>query len=183
MKNQAMAPKQAKASSDIQTLTLLTFEIAGQDYALPVTDVVRIIEMVTLTHLPNAPDAIQGIINLQGKAIPVMDLRRRFGLPPQDYGLHTPIILTDVDQGSHTLGLIVDEVAQVIEIDPEQIEQVETIVPTELAEQMAAKGAHLTGVANVDRHMMLVLNIQALLTPLEQASLFLALNDKETGLK
>ncbi len=177
MNQQAVATQSMTKSSDTRMLALLTFKVSGQLYGLPVTSVVRIIEMVTITRLPDTPEIIQGIINLRGKAVPVIDLRHRFGLSLNGYGLHTPIILVDAGDSSHTLGLIVDEVEQVINVNTEHLEITETIVPTELAGQMAARSAHLAGVAKVDRQMILVLNVQALLTPTEHGKLAQALGN------
>ncbi len=175
MHSQALITKTTGASSGADTLSLLTFSVGEQTYGLPITSVVRIIEMVTITHLPNAPDIIQGIINLQGKATPVIDLRHHFGLPVQPYGLHTPIILADLSSDSRILGLIVDTVADVLEVPYSDLEMTEAMIPPELAEQMTVQTAHLTGVAKVDRQMILILNAQALLTPTQQTTLSQAL--------
>lgn len=175
-------PPQTTASSATQQLALLTFKVDQQLYGLPVTSVVRIIEMVTLTRLPDAPEIIEGIINLHGKAVPVMDLHRRFGLPQPDYRLHTPIILVDIEGGNHTtMGLIVDTVEQVLDVPYKDLEMAETIVPAELAGQMAARAAYLAGVAKIDRQMILVLNVQALLRPAEQLELAEVLDKEEVN--
>ncbi|MBN1993616.1 MAG: chemotaxis protein CheW [Anaerolineae bacterium] len=160
-----------KTGPELDLPALLTFKVAEQVYGLPVTNVARIIEMVTITRLPDVPATIQGIINLQGKAVPVMDLRQRFGLPPKPYGLHTPIILTDIDGTGRMLGLVVDMVEDVLDVSPEHVEITETIVPTELAGQMTAQAGHLAGVAKVNRQMILILNMRALLNPSEQLKL------------
>lgn len=166
--------QQTLHQSDNHTIPLLTFQVAGQRYGIPITDVFRIIEMVTITHLPEAPDSIRGIINMHGKAIPVMDLRFRFGLPPQPYGLHTPIILTDNISGPGQLkiGLVVDVVDDVLYVSPQDMEIVDTILPLEEATPHAP---YLTGVAKVDRQMILVLDVQALLLPPEKSKLAQAL--------
>ncbi len=168
--------KQPVAASASPTLngkgvSLLTFEVAGQTYGMPVGSVVRIIEMVTITALPGAPDSIQGIINVHGKAVPVVDLRRCFGLPQVAYTLHTPIILVHVDNGLHTLGLVVDAVDQVLDAPSEGLERTEAIVPTDLVSPMAQQAPHLSGVAKVDRCMILVLDVKALLTQRDQTQL------------
>ncbi len=167
----------AKTSDMPDRLALLTFTVAGQVYGLPVQQVVRIIEMVTITQLPGVPDFIQGIINVGGKAVPVMDLRRRFGLPPQAYGLHTPIILVEPSVGYPICGLIVDTVEQVLEVAGGDLEIAEAIVPPELAQPMTGRTAHLAGVAKVDRQMILVLNVSALLSPTDKAGLAATLAD------
>jgi purine-binding chemotaxis protein CheW len=167
-----------KSSYNPDRLALLTFTVAEQTYGLPVYQVVRIIEMVTITQLPGVPDFIQGIINLGGKAVPVIDLRRRFGLPQQAYGLHTPIILAEMDGGRRIIGLIVDTVKQVLEIAGGEMEIAEAIVPPELVHSMTSDTAHLAGVAKVDRHIILVLNAPALLSPTDKIGLAKRLADE-----
>ena len=152
-------------------LAMLTFKVGEQAYGVPVMSVVRIIEMVTITHLPGMPDPIQGVINLRGKAVPIIDLRRRFGLPPRAYGLHTPIILVDTTGNGQTLGLVVDIVETVLEVAPEDLEATTAIIPAELMEQMAVQSAYLAGVAKVNRQIILILNVRALLNPTDQYQL------------
>jgi purine-binding chemotaxis protein CheW len=161
---------EAIAEASTYTPTLLTFTLAQQTYGLPVSNVIRIIEMVTITHLPDVPDTIQGIINVQGKAVPIMDLRQRFGLPLQPYGLHTPIILVNL-AGDRMLGLIVDAVEDVLEVEANNMELTETIVPAE----MSSESAPLAGVAKINRHMILVLNVLGLLSQTEHVELSQAL--------
>ncbi|MEW5958012.1 MAG: chemotaxis protein CheW [Chloroflexota bacterium] len=177
-----------KKSPGVQLLTLLTFQVGGQTYGLPVANVVRIIEMVTITPLPGAPEPIEGIINLRGKAVSVIDLRRRFGLPRQAYGLHTPIILADMEGGdprATPVGLVVDTVERVLDIPPEDLAITDAIVPPELVKQMAAQAAcgGVAGVANVERQMIPVLDVRALLTSTEQIELAQALGRKTPALE
>ena len=164
-------------SSPSPSLTLLTFKVAEQVYGLAVLDVMRIIEMVTITQLPDAPKHIQGIINLQGKTVPVMDLRQRFGLSKKAYGLHTPIILAEIAGDGRMLGLIVDTVEDVVEIPAKDLEMSETVVPAKLVNQMVTQTGHLAGVAKINRQMVLILNIWALLSPAEHVELSQALGD------
>jgi len=162
------------------TLDMLTFTVGEQSYSLPVTHVVRIIEMVTITQLPGVPDIIQGVINVQGKTVPVMDLRRRFGLPVQPYGLHTPIILTDNGNGQ-IIGLVVDTVEDVVNVPHAQLEMSEAILPAELERQMINQTAYLAGVAKMDRQMIVVLNAKALLTLTEQTTLYQVLDGHKSS--
>ncbi len=178
MASQAI-PTVTRTTESAATLALLVFKVNDQLYGLPVISVVRIIEMVTITPLPGAPEVIEGIINLHGKAVPVMDLRRRFNLPPSSYGLHTPIILVDLMSQDHILGLIVDTVEDVLEVSVDDLELTETMVPTELVTQMASQAAYLAGVAKLDRRFILVLNVQALLSSTVQGQLSQALEMKD----
>jgi len=175
MKNQTATAVMPGVLADTDTEALLVSTVGEHRYGLPVTSVVRIVEMVTITPLPNAPSIIQGIINVQGKVVPVMELRHRFGLCRQAYGLHTPIILADMNGDGRMLGLIVDTVEDVIHVPRASLEITEAFVPPELMEQMATHAAHLAGVAKVDRQMIPVLEVRVLLTQTEEIELSQAL--------
>jgi purine-binding chemotaxis protein CheW len=172
-------PTATSTTENVVTLTLLVFKVNNQLYGLPVTSVVRIIEMVTITPLPGAPEVIEGIINFHGKAVPIIDLCRCFNLLPCSYGLHTPIILVDMINQDHILGLIVDMVEDVLEVSVDDLELMEMAVPAELGAQMAAQAAYLVGMAKVDQRFILVLNVQSLLNPTIQAQLAQALGMKD----
>lgn len=162
-------------------LSMLTFRLGGQVYGLPVTAVAQIIEMVTLTHLPQAPFAIQGVINLRGKIVSVMDLRLRFGLPFKSYQLHTPIILTHLE--GQTLGLIVDWVEEVVEISLADLETADTIISSTLANLQSGPDqiSCLVGVTKVKRRLIPMLKIEAILGHEEQIRLMeqVAINQSE----
>jgi purine-binding chemotaxis protein CheW len=166
-----VAPATPKNTSADIALDLLVFNLDNQLYGLPVTSVVRIIEMVSITHLPGAPDMIEGLINLQGRAVPIVDLRRRFGLPVCPYGLHTPIILVDLISTDQILGLIVDSVEYVLKVQADDLELTETVVPPQLAAQVSNQAAFLVGLAKVNHRIILVLGVDALLTPATQSQL------------
>ena len=170
--NQASSPAHGlKTDLPADAAALLTFKVAGQLYGVPVNKVIRIIEMVTITHLPEAPDTIQGLINLHGQPVPVMDLHRRFGLPRPAYGLHTPIVLVDAAAGDsppRPLGLVVDSVQQVVEAPGGPLGE-----PTPTQQS----ASYLLGVMKLERQMLLLLNLPALLRPAELASLAVTLTE------
>jgi chemotaxis signal transduction protein len=98
-----------KGSSTVaQDVQLVIFKLANEDYGLPIQKVQEINRMVPVTKLPQTPEFMEGIINLRGRVIPVVDLRKRFGLvakPPED---DTRIM--NIDIGGQTVGIIVDAV-------------------------------------------------------------------------
>ena len=91
-----------------------------QDYAVPVGDVVEVLRVVALTPLPDSPAWVLGILNLRGRSVPVLDLRRRLGLTPIEVGLDAAIVV--VEDSGKTVGLLVDEVAEVVDIDDNSLE-------------------------------------------------------------
>lgn len=103
----------------------LTFRLDGESYAIPVLHVREIIRPTVITAVPQMPEAVRGVINLRGKIIPVMDLRRRFHLPPADATDQTCFVvvqLTTAARSTFLIGLIVDAVEEVLQIAGADIE-------------------------------------------------------------
>lgn len=153
----------------------LIFRVEAQWYGLPVTQILRIIEMVAMLDLPGAPQGVQGMINVQGEVVPVIDLRRRWGLSPQPYTLRTPIILVRGEEAAQTLGLIVDQVVEVIEVRPEQLKQLAQVVPASSAGALAQQSPYLAGVVRWGQQLGLLVRVETLLDPAEYAQLMAAL--------
>ncbi len=106
---------------------LIVFILDDQRYALPLSAVNRVVRMVAITPLPQAPDIILGVVNFQGQVIPVVNMRRRFGLPERE------IILTDQLVVAHTarrpVALVADAVMDVISSSAQNLIATENIVP------------------------------------------------------
>ncbi|HUX06031.1 MAG TPA: chemotaxis protein CheW [Acidobacteriota bacterium] len=102
----------------------LTFTLGDEVYGLEILKVQEIIGMMSVTRVPRTPDFIRGVINLRGKVIPVVDLRIKFGLDAKDDTEKTVIIVVQVIRDSQpvTMGTIVDEVSEVMDIEAGQIE-------------------------------------------------------------
>ncbi|MFP4345010.1 MAG: chemotaxis protein CheW [Anaerolineales bacterium] len=117
---------------------LLLFRLAERALALSVKSVAQIIPMVTITPLPQAHPAVEGVINVRSKAIPVINLRCQQGLPDLPPGPYTPIILVEI--GPRTVGLIVDEVLDVVTVSASDVLDLHEILPDELGELPLLKG-------------------------------------------
>ena len=102
-----------------QDVQLVIFKLANEDYGLPIQKVQEINRMVPVTKLPQTPEFMEGIINLRGRVIPVVDLRKRFGLAAKPHEDDTRIMIIDID--GQTVGIIVDAVNEVLEIDAREI--------------------------------------------------------------
>lgn len=103
----------------------LTFRLSDEEYGLQILKVQEIIRMQTVTRVPRTPDYLRGVINLRGKVIPVVDLRRKFNLDGQEDTDRTCIIVVQVAQSASTvtMGIIIDEVREVLDIGAENIEE------------------------------------------------------------
>jgi purine-binding chemotaxis protein CheW len=96
----------------------LTFQLAGQTYGVEILRVQEIKGWEKPTRLPHSPEYVQGVINLRGAVVPILDLRRRFGLGETEYGRTTVVIVVKVDsaRGELTAGVVVDAVCEVCNI-------------------------------------------------------------------
>lgn len=99
---------------------LVIFELADQLYALPIQNTQEIIRMANITNVPNTRDYVEGIINLRGSIVPVINLNRRLGLPVKDYDDSTRIIV--VEYNGQKVGMIVDNVHEVGRYNSDEVE-------------------------------------------------------------
>ena len=134
----------------------LTFALADEEYALPVLKVREIIKMMEITQVPRVPPHVKGVINLRGKVIPIVDLRLKFGLPPQDATERTCIIVVDaaLNGGRSSLGFVVDGVNEVMNIVADEIEPTPDFgehVNTTYMQGVAKRGSHVKMLLDLDR--------------------------------
>lgn len=108
--------------TDSSTMNLACFEVKGQVYAIEVEHVREIVRMMEITKLPNAPSLIEGVIDLRGAVIPVMDLVRALNRGTASSGMDARIIVLEVD--GLVLGLWVDAATDVLTLDTQQMEDV-----------------------------------------------------------
>ena len=102
----------------------LTFKLGAEEYGLEILKVQEIIKMMDITTVPRTPEFVKGVINLRGKVIPVVDLRLKFDMEERDVTETTCIIVVQVARGdtSVTMGIVVDEVSEVLDIVGDEIE-------------------------------------------------------------
>ena len=117
--------------------------------------------MVPITRLPNTPDFMEGIINLRGRVIPVVNLRKRFGLPAKPDEDATRIIIVDID--GQTVGVIVDAVNEVIQMPGASIEPPP---PTFILD-----ARFIDGIGKLEKSLIILLNIDQVLTSQETIEL------------
>jgi len=101
----------------------LTFKLQEEIYAFGILNVKEILEYGKITKVPMMPDFIQGVINLRGEVVPVVNLARRFGLKASEITKRTCVVIIEIgaEETRHELGVMVDSVSEVLEIDAEQI--------------------------------------------------------------
>ncbi|MEE4639260.1 MAG: chemotaxis protein CheW [Wenzhouxiangella sp.] len=101
----------------------LTFKLQSETYAFGILNVKEILEYGKITKVPMMPDFIQGVINLRGEVVPVVNLARRFGLKSSEITKRTCVVIIEIgaDESRHELGVMVDSVSEVLEIEDDQI--------------------------------------------------------------
>lgn len=143
-------------------LQVVSFRLGGEDYAIEITKAKEIILVEGITRVPQMPPWIEGVINLRGNVIPVLDLRKRFALPEARFDEHTRVIVGRLE--GRVVGLIVDAVSRVTKIAKTDIQP-----PPETIAAIAGK--HLVGVATLDGRMQLLLDLEKVLRADESACL------------
>lgn len=116
----------------------LTFQVSGECYAVGVAHVTEIVRIQEINNLPGMPSAFRGVINLRGHVIPVLDVQARFGLPELNPIDRTVIVVLEL--GEERVGLMVEEVTEVVEIPAADIEAASTSLGRERAPNTLVRG-------------------------------------------
>ncbi len=149
-------------SDDSSLIQLVTFKIGEEEFGVDILKVQEIIRMMPITKVPNAPDFVEGVINLRGKVIPVIDMRRRFGMSATAHDSQTRIKVMDL-QGQ-IVGFVVDAVCEVLRIKESTIEPPPPVV--------AGIGSeYMRGVGKLEDRLLILLDLDKLLSENELNSL------------
>ena len=140
-------------SMDSEETQLVTFRLDDQEYALPIANVVQVVRIVAITPMPEVSKIVKGVINVRGKVIPVIDVRKRFNLPAKPYDLNTQLLIAQMD--GRLMALIVDVVSEVLTMPAGNIEP-----PSEIAPQME----RLSAVGKLGDRLLLMPDLSRILT-------------------
>ncbi len=113
-------PYEDTLEGSVEMHQLVSFQLGPEEYAIDILGVQEIIRLVEITHVPNAPHYVDGVVNLRGKIIPIINLRNRFGLSSTEPTKDTRIIVVEVAR--LILGFIVDSVEEVLRLPEDLIE-------------------------------------------------------------
>ncbi len=151
----------AEVNKDGET-QLVVFVMESEEFACGINSVREVLKMIRVTPLPRSLDFVEGVINMRGDVIPVIDLRKRFGLPEAERTDESRIIIVEVEE--RMVGLIVDSVSEVISLENKQIQE----APNQVAGE---KTDLITGVGKVGDRMLIILDLDRILTSEEQIAL------------
>lgn len=134
-------------------LQLVSFVVGDEEFAIPILSVQEINRMMSITRVPQSPRFIKGVINLRGKIIPVMDLRKRFGMEPKDNTSDARIIVVEV--ASRVIGFTVDRVNEVLRINANIVELPPAMV-------CGIDSDYVQGVGKLHDRLLILLNLERL---------------------
>jgi len=159
---EAMDAREPKDHTELAALSgkYMTFKLAQEAYGLEILKVREIIRLLEITRVPRAPAFIRGVINLRGKVIPVVDLRLQFGMPAADATDQTVIIVVQcsIDGRALTMGVLVDQVLEVLAIEESQIE------PPPSFASGAARTDFILGIGKAAERVIFLLDIGRVLS-------------------
>ncbi len=144
------------------TSQLVVFSLANEEYGVAIGQVQEIIRPQGITRIPGMPSFIEGVINLRGKIIPIIDLRDRFSLVKKESDSNTRVVVAEVS--SQTVGLVVDRVSEVLRLANDAIDPLTPTITN-------IDGEYLKGVGKLDRRLIILLDLGKVLTDLEKSTL------------
>lgn len=134
---------------------LVVFELAGDSYGVEIAAVNTIIRMENVTEIPRTPSFVEGVINLRGSIIPVIDLRKRFGLVAGEYTKASRIAV--VESKGQLVGLIVDAVTETLRLPQDSIEQTPSVANS-------ADSDFVRGVGKLEDRLVVLLDLEKILS-------------------
>ncbi|MFN2266764.1 MAG: chemotaxis protein CheW [Desulfonatronovibrio sp.] len=145
-----------------ELLQLVTFKVGSEEFGIEIFSVKEIIRMLNITKVPKAPDFVEGVVNLRGKVIPIIDMRKRFGLDSLNHDKHTRIVVVELEEVM--VGFVVDAVSEVLRIPADTVEPPPSVVAGIDAE-------YIDGVGKLEDRLLIMLDLNKLLKTEEKSSL------------
>ncbi|MCS7053245.1 MAG: chemotaxis protein CheW [Ignavibacterium sp.] len=148
--------KQEKKQMDSdEILQLVSFNIGNEEFGIDILKVEEIIRLISITKIPNAPDFIEGVINLRGKVIPVIDLRTRLKREKKQHDNNTRVIVVEVN--GRTVGFIVDSVREVLRVPKSITEPPPSIVA-------GVDSEYITAIGKLEDRLLILLDLEKVLS-------------------
>ena len=144
---------------------LVVFQLGAELYGCEISRVHEIIRLQSVTKVPRAPAFVEGVINLRGKVIPVVDLRRRFGLPTADHTRASRIVVVEI--GDQVVGIVVDGVSEVLRVNSAIVEPPSPVVA-------GIDSEYLHGIAKLADRLVILLDLDRILAREERRELEVA---------
>ncbi|GAB4185038.1 MAG: chemotaxis protein CheW [Calditrichia bacterium] len=141
-----------------EIIQLVSFKVGEEEFGVNILQVHEINRMTEITRVPKAPDFVEGVINLRGKIIPIIDLRKRFELPTKERDKDTRIVVVEIS--GQTIGFVVDSVSEVLRLPKNAIDDAPDLVTGIDAE-------YIKGVGKMENKLLILLDLEKILTKKE----------------
>jgi len=151
----------ASDNKQIQTGNLdqmVTFNLGQEEFGVNILQVQEINRMVEITRVPQTERYVEGIINLRGKVIPIIDLRKRFNMPEKEYDDNTRVVVVDV--ANETIGLVVDGVSEVLRVPAGALEE----APRLISGESSYSGAeYIKAIVKLENMLLIYLDLEKII--------------------
>ncbi len=151
-----------KKSTAVEERQLVVFDLARESYGVDIIAVQSIIRMQPITKVPRTMEFVEGVINLRGTVIPVVDLRKRFGLTATEETKDSRIVVVDIS--GQEVGMVVDAVTEVLRISSDSIEPPSSVITS-------ADSAYLLGIAKIMDKLVILLDLEEVFTDADKQAL------------
>jgi purine-binding chemotaxis protein CheW len=141
---------------------VVSFKLGPEEYGVDIAQVQEINRMVAVTNVPRAPVFMEGVINLRGQLIPIIDLRTRFGMPRAEHTKNTRIVVTEI--GGKRVGMVVDSVSEVLRLPLDAIEPAPDMIT-------GVDTEYIRGVGKIDDRLIILLDLAKIVTGSEKREL------------
>lgn len=155
MRQNEVIMEDTQKRQDDELIQLVTFSIGVEEFGVDILKVQEIIRTMEITKVPRAQDFVEGVINLRGKVIPIIDLRRRFGLTSKEYDKETRIIVIEIND--MIVGFVVDSVSEVLRIPAGTVEPPPPVVA-------GLDSDYISGVGKLHDRLLILLDLDKLLS-------------------
>jgi len=151
-----------ESERDQELIQLVTFSIGEEEFGVNILQVQEIIRTMEITNVPRAPEFVEGVINLRGKVIPIVDMRSRFGLESKEHDKYTRIIVIEIDM--IIVGFVVDSVSEVLRLPANQVQPPPPVVA-------GMDSDYIDGVGKLEDRLLILLDLDSLLDNEEKEAL------------
>lgn len=148
--------------ADQDLIQLVTFSIGEEEFGVNILQVQEIIRTMEITNVPRAPEFVEGVINLRGKVIPIVDMRSRFGLESKEHDKYTRIIVVEI--GVIIVGFVVDSVSEVLRIPATSVQPPPPVVA-------GMDSEYIDGVGKLEDRLLILLDLDSLIDNEEMEAL------------
>jgi purine-binding chemotaxis protein CheW len=143
-----------------QETQVVVFRLGADEYGVDIASVEEIIRVPSISKVPKAPEYVEGVINLRGRVLPVIDLCKRLSLEPRRDTRQSRIVIADI--GTSAVGMIVDDVSEVLQMGSDQIRPAPEITTT-------ADSGCIAGIARLNERLVILMKLDSVLAPAEVA--------------